>query len=190
MKTLNEKIAEYLRGHLKPERFRHTVGTAKVAAILAERHGADIKDAVQAALLHDAGKSYSPRQMVAYAKKHNIKAPCRNGIFKHNPSLLHSYLSAHLARKNFNVKKRSVLDAIAQHTLGAKNMTKLAKIIYVSDIIAPERRYKGVRQLRRLAMRDLYLAMRAAQKIKLNFVIDKNAWLHPMAICTWNNSLK
>jgi len=189
MKTLNETIAAYLQSHLRGPRFRHTIGTANVAAILADRHGADIKDAVLAALLHDVGKRFSPDEMIKYAKKYNVAAPCREEIFKHNPALLHSYISAHIASSKFKVTKRAVIDAIAQHTLGGRNMAKLAKIIYVADLVAPDRRFEGVRQLRRLAMRNLELALRAAQKLKLNFVISKNVWLHPTAVLTWNETI-
>jgi nicotinate-nucleotide adenylyltransferase len=189
MKTLNETIAEYLRGSLKASRYRHTIGTAKVAAILANKHGADIKDAVLAALLHDAGKGYSEDEMIKYARKYRVPAPDREDIIKYNPALLHSYISAHIAKAKFKVTKRDVLQAIAQHTLGGPKMSKLSKILYVADIISPDRRYKSVRDLRRLAMRDLDKAMRAAQKIKLEFVISKNAWLHPTAILTWNESI-
>ncbi len=189
MKTLHETIAEYLSSHLQPARYRHTIGTAKVAAILAQKHGVDIKDAVLAALLHDAGKGYSKDQMITYAKKHRVEAPCREEIIKHNPSLLHGYISAHIARTKFKVTKRDVLDAIAQHTLGGPSMTKLAKILYVADITAPDRRYASVSKLRRLAMRNLELAMREAEKVKLDFCIKKNAWLHPTAILTWNETV-
>jgi nicotinate-nucleotide adenylyltransferase len=189
MKTLNETIVKYLLSHLRTPRFRHTIGTAKVAALLANRHGAKVKDAVLAALLHDVGKRFSPDEMIKYAKKHHIAAPCREEIFKHNPTLLHSYISAHIASSKFKIKKREVLEAITQHTLGGENMTKLAKIIYVSDLIAPDRRFKGVRQLRRLALRDLEGALHSAQKAKLNFVISDNAWLHPTAVSTWNETI-
>lgn len=189
MKTLNETIVKYLLSHLRASRFRHSIGTAKVAAILANRHGANVKDAVLAALLHDAGKRFSPDKMINYAKKYHVAAPCREEIFKHNPALLHSYISAHIARSKFKVTRPDVLNAIAQHTLGGRNMTKLAKIIYVSDLTAPDRRFKGVRQLRRLALRDLEGALRASQKAKLNFVISDNAWLHPTAVSTWNETI-
>jgi nicotinate-nucleotide adenylyltransferase len=188
MKITTEPITDFLRVHLKAPRFRHTIGTATVAVALAKRHGANVKNALLAALLHDAGKGYSCAGMIAYVKKHRVWAPCRKEIFKNNPSLLHSYISAHIARAKFNVKNHDVLDAIAQHTMGGSHMTKLAKIIYISDVVAPDRRFAGIRRLRSLAMRDIDRALRAAQLIKLRFVISKNKWIHPTAICTWNET--
>ena len=189
MKTLHETITQFLRATLKPARFCHSIGTAKVAVILANRYNIDIKEAALAALLHDAGKGYDAAGMVRYACAHNLKAPCLAGIIKYNPLLLHSYISAHIARTKFNVKNRKVLAAIAQHTLGGPRMTTLAKILYIADIIAPDRRFTAVHQLRRLAMRDLERAMRAAQEIKLTMVIGKNAWIHPQAVATWNETI-
>jgi nicotinate-nucleotide adenylyltransferase len=188
MKITTEPITDFLRAHLKAPRFRHTIGTAKVAVALAKRHGANVKNALLAALLHDAGKGYSCAGMIAYVKKHRVWAPCRKEIFKNNPSLLHSYISAHIARTKFKINKCDILNAIAQHTLGGAHMTKLAKIIYIADVIAPDRRFKEVKRIRKLAMSDIGRALRAAQLIKLKYVIIKNAWIHPTAITTWNET--
>jgi nicotinate-nucleotide adenylyltransferase len=52
---------------------------------------------------------------------------------KEKPSLLHGRASAILLKERFNVNNESVLEAVALHTEGSKNMGPLAKVVYIAD---------------------------------------------------------
>ncbi|MBN1823455.1 MAG: bis(5'-nucleosyl)-tetraphosphatase (symmetrical) YqeK [Endomicrobiales bacterium] len=186
MKTDLSAIFLYLKKNLDPARFKHTLGTLKIAVPLSEKYGADPAKARVAALLHDAGKGFSSKELVRYVKRNKMRVPDGDEIVKHNPSLFHSYVSAHVARKLFKIRDTEILNAIALHTLGAQKMSLLAKIIYVADSITPDRRFPEVKKIRFLAARDIDKAVRAAMANKIYYVIKKKKWLHPEAFKALN----
>jgi nicotinate-nucleotide adenylyltransferase len=179
-------IVNYLKSHLSPARFKHTIGTVKVARQLAQRYNVPVLNAEQAALLHDSGKGFSTDAMIDYVRTHRIAIPLRDDIITHSPSLLHSYISAHIARTVFGIKDKDVLHAITAHTLGAPTMSTLAKIMYVADSTSPDRRYPACTSIRALANRDIDAAVVAVMANKFYYVIREKKWLHPHAAAAWN----
>ena len=129
-------IHKWLKEHLKAPRFNHVIAVAKEAASLAKKYSIDVEKAALAGLLHDAGKSLSKDQMVAYAKKHKMKIENFEELTEYAPALLHADISAHIANKQFAVQDKLILQAIARHTLGAKEMTIFDKILMISDMCA------------------------------------------------------
>jgi len=189
VKDLTDGIVSYLKIHLDRARFKHSLGTCKIVRELARKNGVPENKAVLAGLLHDAGKGYSKKEMVRYAAKHRLKIPYGKDVIKYNPSLLHGNISADIALRKFGITDRDILSAIAQHTVGGKNMSVLSKIIYVSDSVSLDRRYPGVKRLRKLAYSNLDSAVRAAMANKLYYVVKKNKWLHPGAVEAWNSMI-
>jgi len=186
MKTNSKIIKEYLKTHLSPERFSHTLATLKLAQALAKKHKTNLTNTSIASLLHDAGKQFDKAAMKAYAISHKVSVPNLKQTIKNNPALLHSFISAHIAKNVFGIKNTSVLNAIAFHTLGDPNMDTLAKIIYLADAASPDRSYKGVNAIRQTALINLDSALVMAQSIKIAHVLEKKAWLHPKALESWN----
>jgi nicotinate-nucleotide adenylyltransferase len=181
-----KQVIDYLKSHLKPARFKHTLGTVKVARELAERYNVPVRKAELAALLHDAGKSMPADAMAGYVRKHRVAVPLRDEVIAHSPALLHSYISAHIARHLFDVTDKDVLHAITVHTLGAPVMSTLAKIMYIADSTSSDRRYPACKQIRALADRDLDAAVRDVMAKKFYYVILEKKWLHPHVANVWN----
>ena len=186
MKTLNEKIISYLKGHVDSARFKHTLGTCRVVEELAKRFGVPPDKAAIAALLHDAGKGYTKAEMLSYVKRHKLKPPELKAVIEHNPSLLHGYISADIAKRQFKITDKDILASIEQHTVGEAAMSALSRIIYLADSIAPDRRFPAAKNIRKLAMVDLDKAVQAAMANKIYYVIKKGFWLHPKAVEAWN----
>jgi nicotinate-nucleotide adenylyltransferase len=186
LKPTNELILSYLKAHVSPARYKHTLGTCRVALVLAERYAVPKETACLAALLHDAGKSMPSEAMVRYTNEHRLRLPLKNDVIKYNPSLLHSYISAHIARTVFGITDHELLDAICQHTVGSARMSTLAKIIYLADTTSLDRRRPGIKALRRTAARDLDRAMQLAIAEKILYVLRKNKWMHPLSVEAWN----
>ena len=189
-KDLTEEIITYLKKHLDSARFKHSVGTTRIVRDLALKNGVPERKAVIAGLLHDAGKCYSGKEMIRYALRRRLKVPYMKDVIKHNPSLLHGYISADIARRKFGVADRDMLLAMAQHTVGGERMSKLSKIIYIADSVSYDRRYPGVERLRKLAYADLDGAVKAAMANKLYYVIKKRKWIHPGAVKAWNSMIE
>lgn len=184
-----ESIKQYLKKNLDSAKFKHSKGVSRMAAELAEKHGLPVKDAKLAGLLHDIGRVYGKQQLIRYAKKHALKIPCIKDIISHNPKLLHSFVGAELVKKLFT-RNPMMVEAVAYHTLAKPGMSKLAKIVYVADYIAPDRRFPGVGKVRKQAMRDLDGAFAVALENKLLHVMMKKQWLHPLAVEAWNEMVQ
>ncbi|MFC1501184.1 bis(5'-nucleosyl)-tetraphosphatase (symmetrical) YqeK [Elusimicrobiota bacterium] len=185
-----EKILSYIKKHLKPERYKHTLGMLRIATSLARKYKVSQEKVVLASLLHDIGKGLSNREMIKYVKKYKLGIGNIKNIIQFAPPLLHSYVSAHIAKTKFNIKDKQILKAIALHTFGDKNMDNLSKIIYLADAIAPDRRFPHVKMVRRKAERSLNAALMDAMKYKLFHVLSNGKWLHPQAVKAWNWLLK
>ena len=56
IKYTENEIKKYLKQNLPPGKYRHTLGVTAMSLDLAKRYGVDLKKAVLAGLLHDAGK--------------------------------------------------------------------------------------------------------------------------------------
>lgn len=185
-----EYIIRYLARSLSRARFRHTLSSLKVARKLASKYNIPKQKIEFAALLHDAGKGFSKNEMVEYVMKNKVTVPLKELVIKYNPSLLHSYISAHIARNRFGIKDPDILNAIALHTVGSKNMSLLSKIIYLADATTADRRYPGVAKLRWHAKRNIDKAFLIALSNKLMYVLKNRKWIHPQAVEAWNQLIK
>lgn len=183
-------IHEWLKAHLKPNRYLHSCKVAEMAAALSDIYDVNVETAVRAGILHDAGKGFSGPELIAFCRNHKIKVPFFEDICRQEPSLLHSFVSAWLAKHQFGVKDPQVVRAVAEHTLGSLKMSTLSKILFVADISSKDRKYKDAFLIRNLAMQDLDKALLYAANRKLLFTIDSQKWLCPLGIDLWNYLIK
>lgn len=147
----------YIRKHLKKkldeDRFEHTLGVAYTCICLAMRHGADLRKAELAGLLHDCAKCIPDDIKLDKCIRNNIRITKAE---QENPSLLHAKLGAFIASDRYKVRDQDVLNAIASHTTGRIEMSLLEKIVFVADYIEPRRnKASNLSHLRRLAFEDI-----------------------------------
>ena len=180
----------WLKEHLKPNRYLHSIKVAELCAVLSDIYDVPVEKAVQAGIFHDGGKGFSAEELISYCKTHHLKIPHFEDICKCEPALLHSFVSARLARDIFGIKDKEILSAISEHTLGSLQMTQLSKILFVADISSKDRKYKDAFVIRTLAMQDLEKALLYAANRKLWFTIDSQKWLCPAGIELWNHLIK
>ncbi len=183
-------VHSWLKAHLKSNRYLHSKNVAEMAAALSDIYDVNVEEAVQAGILHDAGKGFSGPELVRLCKEHKIKVPFFEDICRLEPSLLHSYASAWIARHLFEIRNKDILNAIAEHTLGSLHMSTLSKILFVADISSKDRKYKDAFLIRNLALQDLDAALLYAANRKLLFTIDSQKWLCPAGIDLWNHLIK
>ena len=158
-----EKMAYRLKKELDAARYAHTLGVEKTAREMAEKFGVDEEKAALAGLLHDCAKCMPLSQMTKASK-----------------ALMHAVAGAHVAQDVYDVHDPEVLGAIRWHTTGHANMTKLEKIVYLADMIEPNRKpYPGLEALRKLCMTDLDEAMHMALLMSLDHVREQGKPLHP-----------
>ncbi len=161
-----ENVKNDLKEILSEKRYNHSVGTMKMAKILAKQYGEDEEKAEFTGLIHDIAKEMCKEKIDEYIKKYNIEI---DEIEKKQLGLLHAKLGACVAKEKYNVDEQ-VQKAIKYHTTGNINMDRLAKIIYIADKIEENRSFDGVEELRKVAMEDLDGAI----FINLDYVIQKS----------------
>lgn len=146
-----ETIRQDVKAHLKPSRYRHTLGVCKLAVSLAKHYKVDEKEAEIAALLHDYHKYASHDDILETYIKEGEKI---DAVIRSNPNLGHGFMSAVYARDTYQVSG-DVFHAIVHHTFGRPGMSLLEKIIYLADSLEEGRDFDGVDKLRASLYEDL-----------------------------------
>ena len=78
---------------------------------------------------------------------------------------------------------------ICYHTTARENMSILDKIIYIADYIEPERYFKEVEEVRKMAFVDLNKSLILAMENTIIFLIQNNKLIHPNTIKSRNHLL-
>ena len=182
-----KEAKELVRGRLSDKRYQHTLNVKKMAVKLAKRYDVNEEKAALAALLHDSAKEISKDEMKELMAKYPQYA--EGGESRQSP-VWHGICAAILARTEWGVTDEAVLSAIACHTAGKPDMSKLDKIIYLADMSSKERDWSGVGKLRKLEMKDLDAAMLTALKQTNDFVLSQGKPLDPMSKAAYEDILQ
>lgn len=168
-----EKIEKELQKQISPKRYRHTVGVAYTAASMAMAQGYDVSKAYLAGLLHDNAKGIDNDKKIRLCKKYGLSV---SKTEEQNPELLHAKLGSYLAKKDFRIEDKDILNAIEFHTTGRKNMSLLEKILFVADYIEPNRKQiPNLEEVRYQAFHNLDKAVFLELEGTLAFLKDKAA---------------
>ena len=178
------RLREGALRRLGPARARHTLACARLACAIAAARGTDPRAAAAAALIHDYAKEMTPEELVRESRRRGLRIPCFGETARRAPQLLHSWVSAALAREELGVDDPAVLRAAARHTLGHPSMGELDRTIFVADMAAGDRSFPGVAGLRRLALRDLDAAAALAARLKVGWLRRSGKWIHPLGLET------
>ena len=137
--SLREEIARFM----SEKRYRHTLGVEKMA----EKIASYFKDEIDplslgaSALLHDITKEMSEGEQRETVRRLGISLTESQ---EKSPAILHSFTARYRIEREFSyfAKNKDVLSAIRAHTTGAKHMSLLDKILFVSDYIEEGREYQ------------------------------------------------
>lgn len=141
-----------------------------MAELLAQRHGVDTAKARLAGMLHDLARLYPAERLLTECALRSIPV---DEYARAHPVVLHAPLSARLARERYGVRDEEVLCAIAKHTLGSAQMSRLDLVLYLADSLEPGREFSERAELAALAARDLDGALRATVRSSLRY-LQKN----------------
>ncbi|MDR2042941.1 MAG: bis(5'-nucleosyl)-tetraphosphatase (symmetrical) YqeK [Clostridium sp.] len=183
-KTDTKKIRKAMEKTQDTKRYEHTLGVAYTAAALAMCHGASLKSAELAGLLHDCAKCMSNERRLFICERHNISV---NEIERNNPTLLHAKVGSFLAMEEYHVYDSDIVNAILNHTTGRPGMSLLEKIIFVADYIEPNREHApGLQEIRKLAFVDLEKALFRILDNTLKYLTGTGAEIDPMTQKTYD----
>lgn len=139
-----------MKDRMPEKRYIHTIGVADTAMILAKRFGEDVHSAEIAGILHDSCK-YADRE---WMKETIIQQQMNPALLDFHHELWHGPVGAYVASTQFGVTDVDVLNAIRYHTTGRSGASDLERIVYIADLIEPNRDFPGVDELRKAAEHD------------------------------------
>ena len=184
--TIDEMTAN-LKETLTEKRFKHSIGVMETASYLAKKHGADVKKATIAGLLHDCAKNYPVDKMFSLCQEYGIEL---DPVIQKTTGLIHGLLGAEVAKREFGIDDPEIYDAIYYHTIGKPDMSLLTKIIYIADGIEPMRHFDGVDDIRTLADTNLDKALVLQIDYTVKSVLSKGRLLHTNTVDTRNYYLE
>ena len=153
MKYNFNELKEIVKSKMSLKRFTHTLGVVEMSEKLAKTYNADIEKCKVAALLHDICKEMDMEY---------IKNICKNNFMNElseedleNNEILHGFAGAYYVKTELGINDKEILNAIKYHTVGAKNMTLVEKIVYIADAIEYGRNYPSVVEIREETFKNL-----------------------------------
>ena len=192
MHRLYDKLEEYdidsfkkeLEQKLKPSRFLHCLGVAETAEHLAYEYDYPKDIAYVAGLLHDCAKYMSAKELLSYAKEHDIEV--LEGDIK-APHLLHAPVGAYMAKHVFGINDPEICHSILVHTTGCPNMSLLDKIIFVADYIEPNRdKAPRLDELRKQSDYDIDKVIVMILEDTISYIKSQGAFMDLRTLDTYN----
>ena len=177
-----KEMLEKLKATQRERRFLHTLGVMSEAERLAPKCGVDIKKARLAALLHDCAKNLDEADdsdFCALCEKYGVVP---DEYAKKEKALMHAFLGAAVARIDYGVEDKEILDAIYYHTTARAQMTPLEKLVYIADMTERGRIIEQADEIRRLVEVDIDEALIYAIGCSIKHVIRKGSLIHPVSI--------
>ena len=171
------EIRNTLKQILDEKRFAHTIAVCDASVMLAERFGADKEKAYLAALLHDCTRGLDTEHQLIYCAKNNIEL---DDYMKNDINPVHALIGADMAKRQFGIKDKEILDAIYRHAVGCADMKLLDKIIFIADMIESNREGKDTEKARKAAEKNLDKAIFPTMRMKTYYLQGKP--MHPDSI--------
>ena len=173
-----QDLVDLIQNRQNHKRFQHSLGVAAMALYLAKKYGADPEKATIAGLCHDITKQMPLEEQEAYLK---AKAYPGDTEFWQQPQLWHavsgSLLLSDLSQK-YPQLDPEVCAACRYHTVGKPDMSKLTAVVYLADMIEPNRVWQGVEKLRQAAETDLNFAVALSYKMTLEHLTANQVPIH------------
>lgn len=187
--TQNEQLRSLtvlLKARLSKKRFTHSVNVAKAAAALAERWNADPERAYLAGLLHDCCKELLYEEQAELMRDGPLAVSDTEWLCK---PVWHGIAAASYMHAELGIDDEEILLAARWHTIGHAGMTRLEEIVYMADLISADRTYHDVERFRKLAQKDLEMAMLYAFEYSIESVMKKEVPLPVSTVEAYNDYL-
>jgi predicted HD superfamily hydrolase involved in NAD metabolism len=189
------KARAWVTPRISEYRFNHTAGVAIIAHELAKHARIDPFVAELGGWLHDACKEHKATQLVKEARAFGMKL---NVIEQANGHLLHGPVAALTAKAQLKITNKDLLDGIAQHTLGAVDMTPLSQVLFLADCLEEGRPedftipiwealgYKipkaGPKKRKFVGPLDMDAAILVACDLSLQYLLEDGKVIHPKTV--------
>lgn len=190
MKT-TDYIESQLKKNLSSKRYNHSLGCAKTAYELAKMYNLDKDKAYLAGLVHDCAKNFGDEKLLDI-----INNEIKEGFDKtelKNPKTYHAIAGAYLAKKDFEIEDKEIIQSIRNHTIGDVDMTTFDKVIFLADKIEPNTRdekyskkiWKIIEKNKGVIGLDIALLKCFSETIKS--LVKRKLYICPKTIDVYNN---
>lgn len=166
-----KEINKYLINTLSPGRYRHSLSTGKTAEKLCEYFGLNSEKGFFTGLIHDIAREYDNESLVNICLKSGEKM--HEWEIK-DPVLLHGKAGAALLKDKFSIIDEEILDAVRVHTTGSTGMSSLAKVLFISDYIEPERKHITAEFVESLENESLDSMVKTVLSSVLDYIKNNN----------------
>lgn len=162
---------------INPKRYAHCLRVAEESRRLAKAWGMDEEKAYLTGLVHDVARDMPEQEYLRIAKIASIP------LYEEadNINILHAPIGAYILSTEFGIDDPEILDAVAKHTVSAPGMSDFAKIIFLADMIEPERSWEGLDYIRELAYSDLDKAMYVSLGLIFYYLRQKGKYIVSIA---------
>ena len=137
-------MIDRVRSALPEKRWDHTCKVVLTGLKLNAELGLPSESVFVACLLHDCMK---------YSEYVHEGVP-QDSV---GTKVMHAFNGAEEARVAYGITDEDVVNAIRYHTTGRKGMSTLEKLVYLADMIEPNRHFDGVDELRSLTEKNFEL---------------------------------
>ncbi len=178
-----DKLESDIKNILSDYRYTHTMAVLTLSKQLAMHYGADVQSITVCALLHDYAKEMTKEEKIKYLTDNNLYV---DEFVLGNIELSHGIIAKDIAVKKYGIKDKDMLNAIEYHTTGRPEMSVLEKILFLSDSLEPNRKFKEIPELTKLAFNDIDQAIVECIKIKLDYTKETGKLEHPLGITAYD----
>ncbi len=191
----DEKVSEYIEKNeiykadefeqavlknLPQKRIKHTADVVVCALKRAKDFGIDLEKTRIACTLHDIAKYINYQSVEGFILPENMPQP-----------VIHSFLGAYIVEKYLGIDDAEIIDAIKYHTSGKANMSDLAKLVFVADMVEEGRTYEGAEKLRIVYEKeDLDTCFKECLKEEFLHLINKKQYIYAETINAFNFYIK
>ncbi|TVP85039.1 MAG: HD domain-containing protein [Alkalicoccus sp.] len=185
---MNETEAyEAVRHALKPARYEHTRRVVQTAEELCRKYGGDTEKVRKAAILHDYAK-YRPAEEMRRKVEEHPEIPSR--LNDYGDELLHAFVGAFFVKEELGIMDEDILQMIAVHTTGRKDMSLEEKILFLADYIEPGRTFSGAEKAREAAVSSLNEGCLTALAQTIEFLVSKRTAVYPDTFEAYNDFIQ
>ncbi|MCQ2602883.1 MAG: HD domain-containing protein, partial [Clostridia bacterium] len=165
-------FVEKVHSYQEEELFDHTKNVVLCAVDINSRHNLkqDFDEVFLAALLHDNAK----RRL----SLDNLDVP----IDAVGTPVLHQFLGAAKAERDFGITNEKILDAIKYHTTAKADMSVFEKLIYTADSTSYDRMYEPIPALRKIVDNDFEEGFKAVLKYTYDKMVKTGKSIYPLTV--------
>ncbi|GAV26414.1 metal-dependent phosphohydrolase [Carboxydothermus islandicus] len=179
-----KRFLKILQENLSEERLNHSLGVARTAYYLAQKHLPEKKEkAFLAGIIHDIAREWPEERMIAFLKAKGYHITPEDKL---NPVVLHAPAGAYFSRDMLGIYDEEIFSAVSRHTLGAVDMTELDMIIFLADLIEPGRSFAQRQNLLIASFQDLKRGMLLALENTVEYLRNKNKTIDSRTLLVLN----